>query len=238
MRWIFSLFLFSTAAVSAAPLNIVSVGAPAINCKFDNDCTITVSDTSEHFTIGTTTGDAFFQSRTWPVGESGTASEGLYAYMYRIDLRQLASLTAMPCVRSLIIDFGPMVQLDYNDDGNADDVWVVTSGGLGTIAPSSANMSGNTITFNFNPTVCAGSSPGNGQSSYFFGLTSKKPARHATASIEDTLGGATELDARVPERTLTFVLTDWWWLAALAALVIVGAFLWQRTSSTKKAGSS
>jgi hypothetical protein len=236
MRWIVSLYLFSTTAAFAAPLDIVNVGAPAINCKFDNDCTITVADSSEHFTIGPTTGDAFLQSRTWPVGEAGTAAEGLYGYQYRLDLRQLAGITALPCVNSLNIDFGPMVQIDYNDDGNADDVWVVTSGGLGTVAPSSADKTGNTITFTFSPPVCAGPSPGNGETSYFFGLTSAKPARHVTARIWDTLGGTTDLDARAPQHTFTFVIPGWWWLAVLSALVIAGGFLWQRKRGGGQSG--
>ena len=80
------------------PLDLATVSAPGINCKFDNDCTITVTDTTDHFTVGPTSGDAFLQSRTFPPGEAGTAAAGLHAYLYRIDLRQLAGLTARPCI--------------------------------------------------------------------------------------------------------------------------------------------
>jgi hypothetical protein len=61
--------------------------------------------------------------------------------------------------------------------------------GAPEIAPSAADKSENTITPNLYPPGCAGSSPENGQSSYFFGLASLKPARHVTENIEDTLGG-------------------------------------------------
>lgn len=225
-RWVLAFSLFYAAAVAAAPLDIVTVGAPAINCKFDTDCTITVTDSSDHFTIGPTTGDAFLQSRTWPPGESSTAAEGLYGYMYRLDLRQLAGLTALPCINQFTIDFGPVTPLDYNDDGNNDDVWVVTNGGLGTVGPSSAEKTGDSITFSFNPPVCAGSSPGNGESSYFFGLTSTRQPRGVEAQVRDTLGGSTDLDARAPELLLRFFARPWWWLAIVVVLVIVGGLVW------------
>lgn len=226
MRWGLAPIIFCTAAASAAPLDIVTVGAPAINCKFDTDCTITVTDSSDHFTIGPTTGDAFLQSRTWPPGESGTTAEGLYGYEYRLDLRQLAGVTALPCIDQFTIDFGPVVPLDYNDDGSSDDVWVVTAGGLGTVAPSSAHKVGDTITFSFNPPVCAGASPGNGESSYFFGVTSTQPPRAVVSQVRDTLGGLTELDARAPERQLRFVVPSWWPLVAIGLVVIGGGLLW------------
>lgn len=218
-------FLYA-AAVTAAPLDIVTVEAPAINCKFDADCTITVTDSSDHFTIGPTTGDAFLQSRTWPPGEPGTAAEGLYGYMYRLDLRQLAGLTALPCINQFSIDFGPVAPLDYNDDGNDDDVWVVSSGGLGTVAPMSAEKTGDSITFSFTPPVCAGSSPGNGESSYFFGLTSTRPPRAVVAQVQDTLGGTTNLDARAPSLLPRLFIKPWWWLAIAVALVISAGLVW------------
>jgi hypothetical protein len=179
-------------------LKIVNVSAPAINCKFDSDCTITVSDTTAHFTLPGATGDAFLQSRTIPPGEPGTAAAGLYAYLYRIDLRQLTGLTAAPCVSQLTIEFGPVVSLDYDDDGAKEHVFVVTAGGLGSVGPSSAYLEDGIVTFNFNPPVCCGSAPGTGQSSFFFGLTSTKPLRAITAQIKDTTGTTTPLNARAP----------------------------------------
>jgi hypothetical protein len=191
--------IFATAA-AAAPLDIVTVGAPAINCKFDTDCKITVSDTTAPIALPGATGSGFLQSRTFPPGEAGTAAAGLYAYEYRIDLRNLAGVTALPCVTQLRLAFGPIALVDYNGDGNTDQVWIVTSGGLGTVGPSSASQSGDQITFTFNPPVCAGSSPGHGESSYFFGLASTQPDRHVTAQITYSPGGGTlSLDARAPQ---------------------------------------
>lgn len=193
------LIIVSCVVLSGCPLTMSTVSAPAINCKFDTDCTITVSDTVDHFTIGPAVGDAFLQSRTFPPGEAGTAAAGLHGFLYRIDLRQLAGVTAIPCVSQLSVDFGPVEKIDYDDNGVKEHVFVVTAGGLGSVMPSSVDKQGRIITFFFSPSVCAGPSPGTGQSSFFFGLTSTKPPRHVTAEIKDTLGGTTSLDARAPE---------------------------------------
>ncbi len=192
-------FSLSCLILNGCLLTKTTVSAPAINCKFDTDCRITVTDTTDHFTIGPTAGDAFLQSRTFPSGQPGTAAAGLYAYLYRIDLTQLAGLTALPCVTQLRIDFGPVETIDYDNDGSNEHVFVITAGGLGSVAPTSVDKQGRMITFSFNPPVCAGASPGTGETSYFFGLTSAKPPRHVTAEIRDTLGGVTSLDVRVPE---------------------------------------
>lgn len=202
MRTLLVLFLgFALAtAVSAVPLDVVTVRAPAINCKFDTDCTITVDDTVAHFTLAGTAGDAFLQSRTFPPGEAGTAAAGLQAYEYRVDLTQLAGLLALPCVSQLSLDFGPVAAVDYDGNGNDDQVYVVTAGGLGTIGLASAEQTGDRITFTFSSPVCSGSAPGNGDTSFFFGLASTQPPRNVTAEAVPTLGnGPLSLDARAPQ---------------------------------------
>ncbi len=175
------------------PLDIVSVSAPAINCIFDLDCTITVTDTTDHFVLAGTAGDAFLQSRTFPPGELGTVAQGLFAYEYRIDLRNLAGITHVPCITSFTIEFGPVVPLDYDGNGVADDVYVVTAGGLGTVGPSLADQVGDTVTFTFDPLVCPGST------TFFFGLTSVDPPRFVTAQVRDTQALVYDLEARAPD---------------------------------------
>ncbi|MGA8259555.1 MAG: hypothetical protein WB783_05005 [Arenicellales bacterium] len=203
-----ALFLARTTVAHAAPLTIVNVSAPAVNCKFDASCKIVVTDTVAHFTLPATTGDAFLQSRTWPAGKPGTPGAGLVAYLYRIDMTRLAGLTALPCVNRLTLDFGPVSALDYNGDGGADRVFVITKGGIGTVKPSSASESGSIITFNFVSPVCAGASVGGGHSSYFFGLASSHPPHAVTAQIRDTLGGTHSLAARAPANAGTRAIID------------------------------
>ena len=182
-------------------LDVVNVGAPAINCIFDTDCTVTVHDTTDDIFLDGMSGSGFLQSRTLPVGEPGTVGAGLYAYEYRIDLRQMYGLTFIAGVTEFSIDFGSVSALDYDGDGNVDDVYVVTTGGLGNISPSSVEKSGNRLTFKFSPGVAAGSGPGNGDSSFFFGLASSFPLHPVTAEIKDSQNKTYSLDARAPDFT-------------------------------------
>jgi len=200
MRGITSfLFVFLIAAMAAAaPLTVVNVGAPAINCRFDPSCKIVVNDSTANFTLPGTSGNAFLQTRTWPKGKPGTVGAGKYAYLYRLDLTQLTGLTAQGCVTQLKITFGPVVALNYNGSGPRQ-VFVITSGGLGSVGPSSADLTGNVVTFNFTTPVCSGSSPGHGQTSFFFGLSSIKTAHAVTATVSTTTGGPLSLSSRAPQ---------------------------------------
>ncbi len=188
------------ASAPAAALSIVDVSAPDINCIFDADCTITVSDLADYFTPPGASGSAFLQSRTWPVGEAGTPGAGLHAYLYRVDLRQAVGVTAASCVTNLRIDFGPITPLDYNGDQKPDDVFVIVKGGLGNVRPAAADLTGDTLTFMFDPPVCVGSRAGGGDSSFFFGLASTEPPHDVTAYLAGTLGLDETLDARAPRR--------------------------------------
>ena len=184
--------------VGEAVLDVVDVDAPAINCVFDSDCTITVADTSDELVLVGMVGSGFLRSRTLPVGEPGTLAEGLYGYEYRIDLRDNVGVLDIACAVSFSIDFGPVTALDYDGDGNLDDAYVVTGGGLGTVALSSVLISGNRVTFSFSSGVCAGSSAGNGDSSFFFGLASTSAPGDVTASVGDNNGVEYSLEARAP----------------------------------------
>jgi hypothetical protein len=190
----------TVAATQAAPLNIAAVSAPQINCLFVTDpaCRIVVDDFADHFVLPATIGDAFLQSRRFPAGEAGTAAAGLFAYVYRLDLRQLVGGAAIPCLQSFSVDFGPVVPLDYDNDTRPDHVFVITEGGIGTVAPSDAEQIGDTITLHFKTPVCAGSSVDRGDSTFFFGLVSTNPSTTAVARVWDTLGAETELDVQVP----------------------------------------
>ncbi len=76
-----------------------------------------------------------------------------------------------------------MTKLQYNTAGPLDDVFVVTKGGLGTVGLLAVDKTGDAITFTFNQPVCAGSAPGKGHTSYFFGLASDHPPKSITAKV-------------------------------------------------------
>jgi hypothetical protein len=123
----------------------------------------------------------------------------LFAYLYRIDLRQLAGITDLPCVLEFEIDWkAPVIPVDYDDDAIEEDIFVITSGGLGTVGPVSADKTSDKITFDFNPPVCAGSFAGGGESSFFFGLASITPPAIVEARLRDTMGAVTVVEARSP----------------------------------------
>jgi len=191
------LFCFTPLAVSAVPLKIVNVGAPAINCVFNPSCTVMVNDTSDNVTLSTG-GTGFLQSRTYK-GLPGSPANGLFAYEYRLDLRNAVGITAISCIDWMTISFGPVVWLDYDADHKPDQVFVVTSGGLGTIGIASAIQTGSNIRFKFTSPVCEGGAPGRGDTSFFWGLVSKGPAKFVTATLHEPGGAAHVVKARSPQ---------------------------------------
>lgn len=197
MKMLPVVFICSLAVTACiTDLKVVNVGAPAVNCIFDPSCRVTVTDTSAPIPIPAG-GTNFMQSRTF-TGKPGAPADGMYAYEYRIDLRNALGITYIPCISSMTIAFGPVVStMDYDGDGvTGDQVYVVTSGGLGSVGLASAKQDGGTITFNFSAPVCAGGSPGTGQSSYFFGLVSAQPPGAVTAMVKETVGAVHNVPAR------------------------------------------
>jgi hypothetical protein len=193
--------LFGAAsAAQAAPLSVVDVAAPAINCVFNATpipnvpppaCQAVVNDSIGVFTPPGDIGTARLQSRTYP-GTAPAPAAGDMAYVYRVDLTEVKGVTAANCVTKLALKFGPVVKLHYGPNGNSD-IFVVTAGGLGSVKIASADQVGGTITFTFASPVCPG------DTSYFFGLASKsvKPVA-GKAIVSFSLGGSTKTGDRVP----------------------------------------
>src|SRR6185369_2692687 len=100
-------------AAVAAPLNVVTVAAPNVNCVFETDCTVVVTDSVGTIAVPNTTGTARLQSRTF-TGKPGAVGDGKTAYEYRVDLTQAATPGDQACVTGLDVDFGPVAKLDYN----------------------------------------------------------------------------------------------------------------------------
>jgi hypothetical protein len=190
----------AASATQAAPLSIVNVGAPAINCVFNvaripnvppPACQVAVEDSIGNFTPPGATGQARLQSRTY-LGTAPAPAAGDMAYAYRVDLTAVQGATAANCVATLALDFGPVVKLPYSPKGQFD-VFVVTGGALGSVDLAAADQVGKTITFTFSKPVCPGAT------SYFFGLASKtvKPVA-GTATVSFSLGGSAKTADRVP----------------------------------------
>lgn len=202
-----ALFLTPLAA-QAAPLTIVNVGAPAINCVFNPTCTVTVTNSIGTFVPPGDGGTGRLQSRTY-VGAPGAPAAGLTAYEYRVDMTSATagSPNGVNCVSKLIVDFGPEATLPYaravTHPGpiNAQ-VFVITSGGLGTIGLSSADQIGSVIYFTFSKPVCPkpliATAVIPGETSFFFGLAAKTMPKPSTAHLVYSLGGGGATGDRVP----------------------------------------
>ena len=169
---------------NAAPLTVVNVAAPDINCVFETDCTIVVTDTVGNIALPNATGTARLQSRTF-AGQPGAPGAGKTGYEYRVDLTQATVIGDVACVTSLDVDFGLVSKLQYNKVGPTDDVFVITKGGLGTIGLASAEQNRRgIITFTFSQPVCAADTSGPGQTTFFFGLASTNTPKGIVAGVE------------------------------------------------------
>jgi hypothetical protein len=195
--------LLAPLAAQAAPLTIVNVGAPAINCVFNPACTVTVTDTVGNFVPPGDGGTGRLQSRTY-VGAPGAPAAGLTAYEYRVDMTSATAIkpNGVNCVSKLIVDFGPVATLHYSPTGAIAQVFVVTSGGLGTIGLSSADQIGNVIYFTFSKPVCPkpliATAVIPGETSFFFGLAAKMMPKPSVAHLVYSLGGGGATADRVP----------------------------------------
>jgi hypothetical protein len=168
---------------AAGPLSVVTVNSPAINCVYETDCTITVTDSVGTIPVpNLTAGIARLQTRTF-TGLAGAPAAGKTGYEYRVDLTTAVTNAEFSCVTDLAVDFGPITKLQYNNAGPADDVYVITHGGLGKIGILFAEQTGSTVTFTFSQPVCAGQTANTGDTTFFFGLTSAFAPRAITAKV-------------------------------------------------------
>jgi hypothetical protein len=144
-----------------------------VQCLFSPTCSVTVTDYVSTFAVSGGSGDGRLQSRIYQ-GQAGSAAAGKWIYEYRIDMGPVGGLTYMPYADELAIaSWGPVLTYDYDGNGIVtDDVFNITSGGVGSKAVTSAFVSSPWTYFVLNSRVYSGSYPGGGESSYFFGLLS------------------------------------------------------------------
>src|SRR5207237_1686932 len=131
-------------ALAALPLiaqaiayRIVNVNAPSVNYVFNHTGTVTVTDKPSPVL-----GSGFVQSRIYR-SEAASPAHGKYVYEYRVDLTNVVGITAPRWVSAMSVDFGGVDTLDFNRDGHAsEEVFVITSGGVGGVALRSAGEGG------------------------------------------------------------------------------------------------
>jgi hypothetical protein len=155
----------------AAPVfayNVVNTSW-TVNCLFSTTCSVSVTDYVAEFAINNASGNGRLQSRIFQ-GQPGSTAAGKWVYEYRINLTFAHGITYPPYVDYIAVDrWGALRQYDYNGDANAtDEVFNVTSGGVGSKAVTSAFLAAPWSYFLLSNPVYVG------ESSYFFGLVSDR----------------------------------------------------------------
>lgn len=174
-------------AVPAFGYNVVNTSAPSVNCIFSTTCSVVVNDM-----VSPILGSGRVQSRIFQ-GQPGSPAAGKWVYLYRIDLKQVAGITYIPYVTQMAIsNWGTVRQYDYNFDSVATDhVFNIAAGGIGTKPVTSSTVFFGWTYFSFSNPIYAGSYPGGGESSYFFGLVSDYPPSVRSASVDTDTGWVT-----------------------------------------------
>jgi hypothetical protein len=214
MKTRLSLFIVLSLVVAGCQSpKIVDVNAPTYNCLFSTNCIIVVNDTTSSLTnnlepMQPISVGGFLQSRTFQ-GQPGTAEAGNYGYEYRLVLNQLSGASSISIDSMKLDNFGSVSPITYNGQPN-NKVWVVTSGGLGSVGPTSAAFNGSEITFNFSSPLTFVSGASQESSSYFYGMASPSPnPPSGTASGWATFSGTviTSAGVSVPILVLSQVRT-------------------------------
>jgi len=195
--FIFALCISVTAV--GAPLKVVDADAPNINCLFTSPCTNLVSHASGDAIPLGTGGVNTVLTRTFS-GQPGTPAASLTAYVYQISMAEAINVGVETCVTSMSMNFGHVINaFDYDNDGTTgDEVFVIHSGGTGSIGISSADKVADNIKFTFAEPICAGNPSNAGGSSLLFGMISTQEPHTTTASVR---GAPVFIDYSVEIRT-------------------------------------
>ena len=96
-------------AAGAQLLKLVEVNAPKVNCVFQTDCNIPVTDTVSNISppFLADAGTAWMQSRTF-AGEAGAPGAGTTGYEYRLSMMEAS---APGCILGFNLNFGPHKEL-------------------------------------------------------------------------------------------------------------------------------
>lgn len=179
-----TIFLLTLTVARAEPLRVVEVGLSELPCIFNAECKFDLDRADEEIPLPAA-GKSFLKTLML-TGKKGSPAAGMYGYIYQVDLYLAVAALNVPCVTSLTVDFGDVVNtLDYNGDGQTgDEVFVIFSrASEGDVGLASARKKGRNIIFKFKSPVCTGSRPESGQRSLYFGLVSGNPPRPVTAIL-------------------------------------------------------
>ncbi len=167
---------------------VVEVDATAFAHLFWGADSVVVEDSIETFSLKGAASAATIQTRTYPPGTTA-ATEGLQVYEYRV---ALSGVPGDAAITSMAVEAGELETVEYTP-GTRGEVFVVTTGGVGSVSIDAVERAGTVLTFHF-----AGGGIESGASSLFFGMTAAKPPRAGITSLVDTAGNTYETAVRVP----------------------------------------
>jgi hypothetical protein len=82
-----------TTVLPAASLNTIDLTASNLTCMLSTNCSAPIIDTTDSFHLPNSTGEGILQTRTIR-GVPGSLGEGLWAYLYRIDLTGVTAVNS------------------------------------------------------------------------------------------------------------------------------------------------
>ncbi len=185
-------FAFAASSARASELTFVGVSMQELNCIFDASCQPGTTDSISLIPLAGVSGRAAVHTRTIPGGDMSRGA-GKVAFLYRVNL---TAALGTRCVSALKLPFGTIEKMPYAERGPYADLFVVTSGSLGSIGLSAAERTGNTIVVTFSKPVCAGARPGEGESSLFFGLSAAEAPKQVWAEVDVAGASSTGVQVR------------------------------------------
>lgn len=173
--------VFAAAGLQAQSLRLLNVNDPGIYCRFSPDCHVSPVETSSTFTPTNLAAACVLESRSF-AGNSMDAA-GTYGYEYRVVLNNAgAQGDNFLTVESLTLNFD-FPQFFAFGGHASNQVWVVATGGPGSLAPGSASLSGTNVVVHFNPPIILVTNTNQSTGSYYFGMISTGQPRVTTAVV-------------------------------------------------------
>jgi hypothetical protein len=196
--------IFAAAGVHAQSLQLLNANYPGILCRFSPDCHVTPTSDSSSFDITNFAATCVLESRSF-LG-NGMDAHGVYGYEYRVILNNHGERgTNYLTVDSLTLNFDSLQSFAFGQHAS-NQVWIVTSGGPGSVAPGAAEMTESNVVVQFNPPLVLATLTNNSVSTYFFGMASKNRPQVTTAILsgstqtppDDAIPFKAEMEARTP----------------------------------------
>jgi hypothetical protein len=183
--------------LAAQSLSVAHVSAAQVTCAFDPSCTASGTKTSANL-INYMQGEvALVTTRTLP-GLAGSKAAGKTGYEFQIDLTAVPINGGSECIVGMVFGFTAIDLVNYSGSGPTD-LYVITSGSHGSIAPTAANLiAPGLVEVDFAGGICAG------QASDPVGLSSSQgsPAAADIRLLEPGSVPILNVGARIPSGSI------------------------------------